>query len=111
MAYGDFKDLPRRTASERVFRAKTFNIAKTLKFDVYQTALVSMIHKFFDAKSCNSGVKSEIISRQQLAQELHEAIIRKFEKRKVPSSFENNTWSAEIFDWQLIRNSFFVICY
>ena len=28
MAYGDFKDLKRRTASDKVFRGKAFNIAK-----------------------------------------------------------------------------------
>ena len=28
MAYGDFKNLPRRTTSEKVLRDKAFNIAK-----------------------------------------------------------------------------------
>ena len=28
MAYGDFKDLARRTASDKVLRSKAFNIAK-----------------------------------------------------------------------------------
>ena len=28
MAYGDFKYLPKRTASDKVLREKTFNIAK-----------------------------------------------------------------------------------
>ena len=31
MAYGDFKDLARRTASDKVLRNKTFNIAKNAK--------------------------------------------------------------------------------
>ena len=31
MAYGDFKDLPRRTASEKVLRDKVFDIAKNSK--------------------------------------------------------------------------------
>ena len=30
MAYGDFKDLARRTASDKVLRNKAFNISKTL---------------------------------------------------------------------------------
>ena len=30
MAYGDFKDLARRTASDKVLRDKAFNIAKIL---------------------------------------------------------------------------------
>ena len=35
MAYGDFKDLTRRTASDKVMRDKAFNIAKKLKYDGY----------------------------------------------------------------------------
>ena len=33
MAYGDFKDLPRRAASDKVLRDKAFNIAKNPKYD------------------------------------------------------------------------------
>ena len=33
MAYGDFKDLERRTVSGKVLRDKAFNIAKTPKYD------------------------------------------------------------------------------
>ena len=33
MVYGDFKDLPRRTASEKVLCNQTFNIAKNTKYD------------------------------------------------------------------------------
>ena len=36
MAYGDFKDLARRTASEKVSRDKAFNIANNPKYDGYQ---------------------------------------------------------------------------
>ena len=43
MAYGDFKDLERRTASDKVLRDKAFNIAKNPKYDGYQRRLVSMI--------------------------------------------------------------------
>ena len=35
MTYGDFKDLPRRTASDKILRDKAFNIAKNPKYDVY----------------------------------------------------------------------------
>ena len=33
MAYGDFKDLTRRTASDKILRDKGFDIAKNLKHD------------------------------------------------------------------------------
>ena len=48
MAYGDFKDLKRRTASDKILRDKAFNIAKNPKYDGYQRGLASMFYKFFD---------------------------------------------------------------
>ena len=39
MTYGDFKELPRRTASDEVLRDKAFNIAKNPKYDGYQGGL------------------------------------------------------------------------
>ena len=50
MAYGDSKDLARRTASDKVLRDKAFNIAKHLKYNGYQRRLASMVYKFFDEK-------------------------------------------------------------
>ena len=35
MAYGDFKDLAKRTASDKVLRDKAFNIAENLRYDGY----------------------------------------------------------------------------
>ena len=40
MVYGDFKDLKRRTASDKILRDKAFNIAKNPKYDGYQRGLV-----------------------------------------------------------------------
>ena len=45
MAFGDFKDLTRRTASDKILRYKTFDIAKNPKYDGYQRGLTSMIYK------------------------------------------------------------------
>ena len=50
MAYGDFKDLPRRTASDKILHAKAFNIAKIPKYVGYQRDFASMHYKFFDQK-------------------------------------------------------------
>ena len=36
MAYGDFKDIARRTASDKILRDKAFNIAKNPKYGGYQ---------------------------------------------------------------------------
>ena len=52
--------------------------------------MFSMVYKFFNKKTSGSAVKSEIMQNQQLAQELHKPIIRKFEKRKLHSKFKFN---------------------
>ena len=51
MAYGDFKDLAKRTASDKVLRDKAFKIAKNPKYDGYQRGLVSMVYNFL-IKTC-----------------------------------------------------------
>ena len=43
MAYGKFKDLPRRTASDEVIGDKTFNIANNPEYDGYQRGIASMV--------------------------------------------------------------------
>ena len=70
MAYGDFKDLARRTASDKILRDKAFNIAKNPKYDGYQRGLASMVYKFFDKKSTGSGVNIPLDFNEQLAKEL-----------------------------------------
>ena len=47
MAYGDFEDLARRTASDKVLRDKAFNIAKNPKYDGYQRGFAFMVYKCF----------------------------------------------------------------
>ena len=97
MAYGDFKDLNRRTVDDKVLRDKAFNIAKNPKYDGYQRGIVSMGYKFFDKKTSGgdatrarsetlaarnkSAIKNENISNVELAEELHKAIIRKANKK------------------------------
>ena len=72
MAYGDFKDLKRRTFSDKVLRDKAFNIAKNPKYDEYQRELASMVYKFFEKKSKGSGiVNNDIKQNLQLAKEFH----------------------------------------
>ena len=78
MAYGDFKDLARRTASDKVLRDKAFNIAKNPKYDGYQRGLASMVYKFFDKKSKGGGVNITLEFNEQLAKELHKPIIINF---------------------------------
>ena len=99
MSYGDFKDLTRRTASDKILHDKAFNIAKNPKHDGYQRGLASMFFKFFD-KFAGSSIKN--ISNKELAEELHKPITTKFNKRKVQSPFIDNIWGADLADVQLI---------
>ena len=103
MAYGDFKDLARRTASDKVLRDKTFNIAKNPKYDGYQRGDASMVQNFFDEKFAGSGVNMHANNehRLDLAEELHKPIIRKLKKKTVYSKFKNNIWDTDLADMQL----------
>ena len=84
-----------------------------------------MVYKFFDKKSASltdkptkgSGVTTltnkSLYQNQQLAEELHKPIIRKFKKTKVRSTFRDNIWGADLADMQLISkfNKFrFLLC-
>ena len=83
MAYRDFKDLKRSTASYKILRDKAFNIAKNSKYDGYQRGLASIVYRFFDKKSTGGGIINNNNNNNnkqnlQLAEELHKSIIKKF---------------------------------
>ena len=101
-AYSSGKDLTKRTVADKILRNKAFNIAKDPKYDGYQRGLASTVYNFFDKKSASLADKStkgsgvtiltnkSLSQNQQLAEELHKPIIRKFKKRKVYSAFKDN---------------------
>ena len=60
MAYGDFKGLARRAASDKVLWDKAFNIAKNPKYDGYQRGLASMVYQCFDKKCKMGGTNNEV---------------------------------------------------
>ena len=68
MTYGDFKDLNRRTAAEKVLRDKAFNIVKNTKCDGYQRGLASMVYNCFDKKTSGKTIKNENIFNKELLQ-------------------------------------------
>ena len=63
-----------------------------------------MVYKFFDKKSTGTGfkkLKNTIkLSSSILADELHKPIIRKFNKIKVYSQFNDNIWGVDLVDMQ-----------
>ena len=54
MGYGAYKDLPRRTASDKASCDKSFAIDSNPQYDRYQQGLASMAYKFFDKISRDS---------------------------------------------------------
>ena len=111
--YSDSKDLTKRTVADKILKNKAFDIAKDPKYDGYQRGLASMVYKFFDSKVASPDKKSEgsgakhvntklIPQIEQLAEELHKSIIRKFKERKVYSAFKDNIWGADLADIQLL---------
>ena len=64
MAYGDFKDLPRRTVSDKILHDKAFDIAKNLKYDGYQHGLASLVYEFFDKKSSSSNTSDDLKNKK-----------------------------------------------
>ena len=105
-AYSDSKDLTKRTVADKILRNRAFNVAKDPKYDGYQRELTSMVYKFFDKKSKGSGIKHVNTKltpqNQQLAEELHKPIIKKFEKRKVHAAFKDNICGANLAVMQLL---------
>ena len=71
MAYSKYTDFSKGTESDKVLIDKTFKIVSNPKYNGYERGLASMV----------------TMSNQQLADELHKPIIRKFKTRMVYSSF------------------------
>ena len=53
-------------------------------------------------RKSQEAVQKLIPENNQLANELHQPIIRKFEKRKVYSTFKDNIWGVDLADMQLL---------
>ena len=81
-----------------------------------------MVCKFFD-KNVTSGavtprnksaIRSKNILNEELAEELHKPTIKRFEKRKVHSSFRDNIWGSDLVDMELIskfnKGILFLLC-
>ena len=63
-----------------------------------------MIYRFLDKKSTGSARNPN----QQLSNELHKRITRKFKKRSVYLSFKDNIWSADLADSK--KKLVFIMC-
>ena len=98
MVYGDFKDLARKAAFDKVLRDKAFNIAPNLKHDGYLIGLASIVYSFFNKESKGFGGNNKIKQNELLAEEFDKPIMKKFLKRRVYSSFKDNVWGSDSAD-------------
>ena len=84
MAHGDFQDLPKRTISDKVLRDKHIILLKILNImDINASVL-----QWF--KFSGGAVKSKIMSKHHLAEELYKRNIKKIEKCNL------GCWSSRI---------------
>ena len=112
MPYEDFKDLTRRTATDKILRDRAFNIAKNPKYEGYQKGLASMVHKFFDKNFASLTDKSAVgsgVTNKDIKQNLHKPIIRNFKKSAVYSRFKGNVLGADSAD--MFRVLIQLICF
>ena len=82
MAYQDFKDLVRTTASDKVLHDKVFSIAKGKKYGRYQRSFATMVYKIYDKTLSHGAVKSEIILNQELAEKSHKQLLKNLKNEK-----------------------------
>ena len=77
MVYGDFKDLTKRTASDKVLRVKHLMLLKILNItDIKESLLLWFISSLIK-KTAGGGANNKIKQNQQLVNELHKPIIKK----------------------------------
>ena len=66
MAYGESKDLAKKTQSDKVLRDKALKIASDPKYDSYQRGLASVVYKFFDKKSASLNLVEVVLTLSQI---------------------------------------------
>ena len=81
MAYGDIRDLARRTASDKILRDKGLILLKTQKMIYIKDVLLLWSISFWK-KNTGSGFKNEIKRNEKLGEELHKPIIKKPKKEE-----------------------------
>ena len=99
---GPFKNL-KNLDVEDVYVIKHLTLLKIQNMMNINVDLLQWSINFSIKKLQAEQLKNENISNNELAKEFHKPIIRKFNKRKVGSSFIDNIWGADPGDMQLIR--------
>ena len=101
MAFGDFKDLTRKTVSDKILHVKHLVLLKIqsmvdikgIWFRWFINFLIKMLLLRTPINLQVELTKNENMSKKELAEELYKSIIGKFRKRKVNSPFIAIFWS------------------
>ena len=105
-AYTKYKDVENRLISDQKFKNTAYDIASNPKYDGYQRGLTSMVYKFFHSKVAPLDKKTMsgkgMGNHKILAEELHQPVIKKFNKREVYSQFKDNIWGVNLADMQTL---------
>ena len=109
-AYFDSKSLTKRTISDKILKDRAYVISRNCKYDGYQRALASMVYRFFDKKTV-----LEISVNEQLAEELHKSVIKKFKSGKVYARFKDNIWAGDLAEMRSLssknKNFKYLLCH
>ena len=90
-AYSDKKNLAEGTISDKILKIRAYEIARNCTYDGYQRALANMVYKPFD-----KNTESEESVYEQVAEELHKPVNKKFKRRKVYTRIKQNILAADL---------------
>ena len=105
-AYSDSKVL---AISDKDLVEKAYEIARNPEGNSYQRALASVAYNFFDKKT---GSRASV--NEELAEEFHKTVKKKFKRRRVYARFKDNIWAADLAEMgslsSKIRNVKYLLC-
>ena len=93
MAYGDFKDLTRRTASDKILRDKAFHIAKYPKYDGYQHRLASTVYSFLIKRLQLKQLKIKLCLIKNLRKNYPKQLLESLKNKKYIHLFRASEFS------------------
>ena len=108
-AHSDSKDLAKRTIRDKILKDRAYEIARNLNYDVHQRPLASTVYKIFDKKTGSGESLNE-----QVTEELHKPVTKKFKGRKVYARFKEKIWAAEFAEMESLysknKNVKYLLC-
>ena len=76
-----------------------------------------MVYKFFDKKTRSGAIatsRAGVSVNEQLAEELHKPVTKKFKRRKVYARFKDNIWAADLAEMESLssknKNVKYLLC-